>query len=199
MNELQRAARGHFERGNALDENGDRSRAIAEWLEAVHLDPDLAAAHYNLGIAFAERGESQIAEEQLRLAIGIDPFDIEARLELVRNYLDEEQTEAAINQLRQILNIAPGDGEAARLLAELYLDQGRVDESVGALESGGMVEEDADLWVELGRVYEAERRFEDAILAYRRALVCRPGYTPAEQGLVGLDAPTDEPPAPDEK
>jgi Tfp pilus assembly protein PilF len=80
--ELRRAAEEHFERGNTFDENGYRERAVAEWQEAVHLDPDHQAAHYNLGIAYADEGEYKLAESELREAIRLDPFDIDARREL---------------------------------------------------------------------------------------------------------------------
>ncbi len=194
--DLRRAAEEHFERGNQLDENGHRQAAIKEWQEAVHLDPEHAAAHYNLGIAYADEGELELAVTALREAIHLDPFDIDARRELADLYLELDQPDEAINQLRQALNTVPSDAETANLLAQAYLDQGKWDAAAGALESGGMLEEDADLWLELGRAYARENRMEDAILAYRRALVSQPGHSGAEQALRALHVPIEEPPEP---
>jgi tetratricopeptide (TPR) repeat protein len=196
--ELFRAAAEHFARGNAFDESGERERAIKEWQEAVHLNPDHAAAHFNLGIAFSEEGETDLAIEQLREAIRLVPFDTEARRELAEVYLEADRADEAINVLRQSLNTMPGDVETAHCLAEIYLDQAMWDEAAAALEAGGMVEEDADLWYDLGKAYEGESRREEAVLAYRRALVCHPGHRAAEQALDRMHIPIEEPPDPEE-
>ncbi len=196
--DLLRAADDYFARGNAFDESQDRERAIREWQEAVHLNPEHAAAHFNLGIAFSEEGETDLAIEHLREAIRLEPFDGEARRELAEVYLDVDRADDAINVLRQSLNLMPGDAETGHYLAEIYLDRAMWDEAAAALEAGGMSEEDADLWYDLGEAYTGEGRREDAILAYRRALVCNPGHGAAEQALQRLHIPIEEPPDPEE-
>jgi cytochrome c-type biogenesis protein CcmH/NrfG len=55
--------------------------------------------------------------------------------------------------------------------------------------------EDADLWFELGQVYEIQsRRLDDAILAYRRAMIANPEHTGARDALRRLNEPIEEPP-----
>ncbi|MBI4791095.1 MAG: tetratricopeptide repeat protein [Chloroflexi bacterium] len=195
---LHRAAEEHFNRGNDLDENGHRDAAIKAWQEAVELDPEHAAAHFNLGIAFADEGEPARALHHLREAVRLDPFDVEARRELAEVYLEQDRFDDAINQLRQALNLAPSDGETAHLLAEVYLENEMWDAAAGALEAGAMLEEDADLWFQLGRGYEHANRQDDAILAYRRALVCFPEHRESADQLRMLHVPVEEPPDPDE-
>ncbi len=190
----RREAEQHFGRGNAFDEQGWRDRAIAEWQEAIHFDPDHPAAHFNLGIAFAEEGDAERAIEHLRAAIRLDPFDVEAKRELAEVFAEQERPDDAINQLRQVLNIAPGDGEAAHRLAELHLDREMWDEAASALEAGAMAEEDADLWYEVGNAYADAQRREDAILAYQRVLVCNPEHREAQEILRQWGVPIEEPP-----
>jgi tetratricopeptide (TPR) repeat protein len=197
-NDLRRAAEDHFQRGNQFHEDGNRDRAIVEWQEAIHLDPAHASAHYNLGIAYADEGENELAMQELREAIRLDPFDVDARWELAQIYLEEDRFNDAVNQLRQALNLAPDDGETAHLLAQAYLDHEMWDEASGALEMGAMLEEDADLWFRLGQAYARENRRDDAILAYRRALVCQPGHRDADEALRVMHIPVEEPPDPDE-
>ncbi len=192
--DLHHEAEEHFARGNLFDENGDREHAIKEWLEAVHLYPDHAAAHFNLGIAFSEAGDNALAIEQLREVIRLEPFDVEARRELAAVYEEADRTEDAINALRQSLNIMPGDAESAHDLADLCLNQGLWDEAASALEAGGLLDKDADLWYDLGKAYEDEDRLEDAILAFRRACICHPGHRAAEEALQRLHVPIEEPP-----
>ena len=184
----------HLQRGNQFDGNGDSNRAIAEWQEAIALDPNCVEAHYNLGIAYADEGHSDLAITELREVVRLDPFDIDARRELAEIYLEAERSDAAINELRQILNIAPDDA-AAHLLAQTYFDLGRWDEAAGALESSAMLEQDADLWFGLGKVYELQQhRLDDAILAYRRAVIANSEHGGARAALQRLNAPIEDPP-----
>ena len=196
--DLSRAAEEHFARGVSFDESGHEERAIAEWQQAIELDPQHIGAHYNLGIAYADEGQSELAIAELREVLRLDPFDTEARRELAEIYLEADRHEDAIEQLRQILNIAPGDGEAAHELASIYLDRDMIDQAAGALEAGAMMEEDADLWFRLGQAYERDRRRNDAILAFRRALVIFPEHREAARALELLHVPIEEPPDPNE-
>lgn len=196
--ELRREAEEHFERGNTFDENGYADRAIEEWQQAVQLEPDHAGAHYNLGIAYADEGQKALAIAELRHVIRLDPLETDARRELAEVYVEAGQIDDATNQLRQILNISSGDALAARRLAELYLDQNRIDEAAGALEAGGVLEEDADLWFRLGEEYERDSRVDDAVLAFRRALCAQPEHADASVALERLHAPVEDPIDPSE-
>jgi tetratricopeptide (TPR) repeat protein len=196
--DLRHVAAQHFAQGNTLDERGDRDGAIKEWQEAIDIDPDLAAAHFNLGIAYADEDETELAIHELREALRLEPFDVQARRELADLYLEQDRLEDAVHQLHQALTVAPSDGETAHQLAAAYLDHEMWDQASGALESGALLEQDADLWFQLGNGYAREQRGEDAILAYRRALVCQPDHQQAEQALRRLHVPLEEPPDPDE-
>jgi tetratricopeptide (TPR) repeat protein len=196
--ELRRAAQEHFERGNSFDENGHSERAIAEWQQAIQLDPDHGEAHYNLGISYADEGETALAIAEFRQAVRLDSFDTDARRELAEVCLEAGQTDDAINQLRQILSIASGDALAAHRLAQVYLDQNRIDEAAGALEAGGVVEPDADLWFQLGERYQRDDRVDDAVLAYRRALCAQPEHADASMALRRLNVPFEDPVKPEE-
>jgi tetratricopeptide (TPR) repeat protein len=192
--DLRRAAEEHFARGNQFDESGLRDRAIAEWQEAVELDPDHGDAHFNLGIAYAEQGDDDHAIIELREVIRLEPFDTQARRELAEIYLAQDRLDDAVNQLRQTLNLAPGDGAAAHLLAQAYLGAEMWDQAAGALEAGAMLAEDADLWFQLGQAYERARRLDDAILAYRRARVAQADHRDTTRALQRLRVPLEEPP-----
>ena len=196
--EMSRAAEEHFARGVSFDESGYDERAIAEWQQAIEFNPQHVGAHYNLGIAYADEGETALAIVEMREVLRLDPFDTDARRELAEIYLEAERHDDAIEQLRQLLNIEPGDGLAAHELARIYLDRDMVDQAAGALEAGAMMEEDADLWVRLGQAYERDQRKDEAILAFRRALIAFPEHREAARELQLLNVPIEEPPDPDE-
>src|SRR5262252_7929501 len=47
----------HHERGLAYRSKGDFDRAIADYSEAIRLDPKHAAAHYNRGKLYQDKGD----------------------------------------------------------------------------------------------------------------------------------------------
>ena len=59
----------HFNRGNALQEQGKLEEAIAAYRAAIRLQPDYADAHDNLGIALEDRGKLEEAVAAFREAI----------------------------------------------------------------------------------------------------------------------------------
>lgn len=188
----KREAQEHFERGNKLDESGDREGAVREWLDAVNLDTELESAHFNLGIAFADDGDMERAVHELRQVIRLDPFDVDARRELAKMLFEVDRVDEGISQLRQALNIVQNDPESAHMLAEAYVEREDWDKAEGALDSGGMLEEDADLWYQIGKAYLNDRRREEAILAFRRALVCNPSHRESDEMLRQLHVPAEE-------
>ena len=46
-----------IERGLSHAEKGDHDQAIADYTEAIRLDPKIAAAYYNRAISYAEKGD----------------------------------------------------------------------------------------------------------------------------------------------
>ncbi len=191
--DFKREAEAHFERGNQLDQAGDREGAVREWIDAVSLDPELGPAHFNLGIAHADNGDLEHATRELYEAVHLDPFDMDARRELAQLLFELDRVDEGISQLRQALNIVQNDPESAHMLAQAYIEREDWDRAVGALDSGGMLDEDADLWYILGKAYLGDRQNEDAILAFRRALVCNPEHRDSEEMLRQLHVPVEDP------
>ena len=67
--------RPHTNLGMALHETGRVDEAMAEFREAIRIDPDFAIGHYNLGVALKEQGKLDEAIVEYRAAIRIDPDD----------------------------------------------------------------------------------------------------------------------------
>jgi Flp pilus assembly protein TadD len=61
---------------------GQLDSAIAEFREALALDPDSADTHWHLGAALAEAGALKEAEEHLRTSVQRDPNNVEAKHDL---------------------------------------------------------------------------------------------------------------------
>ena len=72
----------HNNRGVALHEEGDIEGALAEYRQAISIDPSYANAHFNLGLAHHDQGRIDLAIASYREALRLDPTDPEAHLNL---------------------------------------------------------------------------------------------------------------------
>ena len=63
----------HYSLGNALAEKGQYDAAIAEYREAIRLQPNLSEAHFELGIALDDKGQYDAAIAEDREAIRLKP------------------------------------------------------------------------------------------------------------------------------
>ena len=62
-----------FDRGNAASDRKDYDTAIAEYSEAIRLDPQFDAAYHNRGSAYADKGEYAKAISDFNEAIRLAP------------------------------------------------------------------------------------------------------------------------------
>ena len=70
---MSRAAAEHYNRGLAWDKKGEYDKAIADYTEAIQLDPKLAPAFNNRGLAWDEKGEHDKAIADYNEANRLDP------------------------------------------------------------------------------------------------------------------------------
>ncbi len=66
-------AAAHDNLGNALDHKGDLDGAIAEYREALRLNPKDVVAHINLGVALASKGDMDGEIGEYREALRLNP------------------------------------------------------------------------------------------------------------------------------
>ena len=78
----------------------EASQAESLLIEALHLDPKLAAANLQLGIIHSEQGKYSDAASNYRQAIQFDPKMEEAHYRLAQAYRQQGQTDQAKQELR---------------------------------------------------------------------------------------------------
>jgi len=117
-------------RASAYYQKGDFDRAIADFTEAIRINPNDAKAYYGRGKAYRAKGDVDHALADLREEIRINPNDAEAY-----NFLgDTELTFAghlteATADFEQAVRLKPDFAPFHRNLSVALLEQGRTDEA----------------------------------------------------------------------
>ena len=102
----QNLAAAHNNRGNAYDDQSEPARAIADYDEAIKLEPS-ASAYFNRGLAYRHRGEYERAIADYDKALEIDPVDVDSYNNRAEVYEAMGKLDDAIADYRKILTVNP--------------------------------------------------------------------------------------------
>jgi TolB-like protein/Tfp pilus assembly protein PilF len=171
------------------DPTKDFPAAIAEYSEAIRLDPNYALAFADRSRARAEyvagatagpavREGFAKAEADARRAIALAPGLANAHLALAAvldwGTLDFEQ---ASEEYDRALALAPGDAEVLRVSGYFAADMGHFDAAIAAIRRALVLDPiSPDGRANLGYVLYAARRYGESAAAYADALSLNPGF-----------------------
>src|SRR5262249_52469024 len=112
----------HNSRGIAWHDKGDLDRAIADYSEAIRLNPKLATAYYNRGIAWRAKGDLDRAIADYSEAIRLDPKLAAAYNNRGNAWSDKGDLDGAIADYSEAIRLNPKYTIAYRNrgLANLY-------------------------------------------------------------------------------
>jgi tetratricopeptide (TPR) repeat protein len=116
--------------GAALADQGRIDEAIAQYSEALRLQPDYPKARVNLGVALAGQGRIDEAIAQFSEALRIKPDFPEARVNLGAALAGQGRIDEAIAQYSEALRIKPDFPEARVNLGNALSRKGRIDEAI---------------------------------------------------------------------
>ncbi len=143
--------------------------------KAIAVKADVAAYHEKLGTVLIELEDWKLARASLEEAIKRDPNLYKAYYKLgqVSERLDDPQN--ALRYYTKSIMKGPRLLEAYAALGRLYGDLGYVDQAKQVLEQAlrvvhGGTEEEAEVHYLMGTVYHQQKRYQEAIGSYRRAL-----------------------------
>ena len=111
----------HHNLGTVYQQRGDHARAIAEFREAIRLQPEFAPPHILLGASLLATHKVPEAIRELERAVELAPREPTARLELARAYESAGNPVGMVDQYRILYKIAPRDPEYTYQMGQAYL------------------------------------------------------------------------------
>lgn len=171
-------------------------RAEEEFLRAIALNSNSAAAHQFQAWLLVAMGRTEEAYTSIERALELDPLAISALLTASDVSYISRQYERAVTQLGQILDLGPGHPMALARLGWSYVQLGRHDEAIDVMKqavasSPGNIE---PLWV-LGHAYatagkkvEARKILDELQRSAEKRYVLPYGFALIHVGLGENDA-----------
>ena len=147
-----------------------RQMSIEYFDRLVRSHPDSCRARLvnAMNLAAQEKAE---AETELRTAIEACPLDTQLRIELADYYLWNSQYAEARQVCLDELAIHPHSSAAKKRLGRIHVQLREADRALPYLLASAQADpQDADVRRDLGRAYELEERWDEAVDEYRLAL-----------------------------
>jgi tetratricopeptide (TPR) repeat protein len=157
------------------------AEAMAEYREAVRLDPISAVAHANLGSALVEQGELEQALAEFLEATRLEPTNADWWMRLGQLYDQMGRGEEALHSLETGLEADPGNAGILNHMGWFYAtaEPSNLRDPAKALAYAQRAVEassgrDANILDTLAEAYYANQDFDEAIETEERALEIAP-------------------------
>lgn len=160
-----------FAHGHLLERQGNLEKAVAQYEEALRIQPDFVTAINRLGITLNKLGRNAEATQRFERAVALAPSapflfnNLGFSLYLEGRY---DEAEAA---LRRAVELKPDFTRASMNLGMTFGKQMRFEEALVAFRTGS---DEANAYYNLGVVQSDARRYTDAVRSFSRALEIDP-------------------------
>src|SRR5712672_3658667 len=124
--------------------------AIANYRNALELEPNDAATHYNLALALKSKGESREALKEFQAALKLRPKWAEAHYGIGAIWYDLQDQDAAVKELHTAEALDPANAATHRLLARILAQQNNLADAEHELRLALHLKPSAETHVDLG-------------------------------------------------
>jgi lipoprotein NlpI len=160
-------------RGTAYQVNDDRDNAIADYSQAIRLDPYVAVAFYDRGQVYQDKGDLEHAIADYRKAIDIDPNFSSAFTELGSAYQRKRDFDRAIAHYSEAIRLGRGkDGafsafDAFYGRATAYRAKGEFDRAIADFSEAIRLTPDDRAFINRGLAYLAKGDLDRAVADFK--------------------------------
>jgi len=165
----------YFNLANAQVDAGKPADAIANYQQALRLDPNSSQAHHNLGLALQAQGQTGAAIVEFRAALKLQPDYESAEHHLANRLADVGRLEEAIAHYETALQLDPNHAETYNGLGICYAMQENYPEAERQFrEAVRRKPGHAGAQSNLGNALGAQNKLDEAIPHYQKALESDP-------------------------
>jgi len=128
----------HMIMAGELARQGDGAKAIAQYREAIKLNPMIPGAHFQLAEQLRTSPDPALnaqAEDEYKAAIKVNQYDALSWRQLAGILTDKGDFKTAEEDYKKALALQPKDSEAKTGLAIVWISMNRTDEAISLLES----------------------------------------------------------------
>jgi eukaryotic-like serine/threonine-protein kinase len=164
-------AAGHGCLGLIHNGTGEHERAVAEFKEALAVDPSNDAFYTGLAKAYESLGQNDEAEKTYLEAIQLRPQYWVGYGTLGVHYYKQGQYDRALEMFQHVVTLAPDSTRGHSNLGGVLFKLGRTEEAIAAYEESIRLEPNYRAFMNLGTLYFYDKNdFEKAAALFRRAL-----------------------------
>ena len=180
---LPAQSRPRFLLGYALERSGDIPGAAESYEAALRLDPRDSETVLHLGNLYYRLKKYPEAEAKFRAAVETEPKSTKALLGLAES-LDAQKKAEAVSAYRDYLAVNSGDAPVRARLVHLLLVQNLYDDALAELDRAETGKPPTlDFLRARADIQIAQKKWEDAIVTLRKALLLAPGDAQLHGGL----------------
>ena len=149
----------------------------------AHHNPAEAYRLNTLGVATMNQQRPADAQKFFEQALAADPGFEVARVNLGISLLAQQKLEAARTALAAAAEKLPQDPYAAYNLGLVYKDLGDSEKGIAAFTHAAQITNEADPWYFVGYLNSQIQHYDQAIVAFQKALEIFPFHASAEFGI----------------
>jgi tetratricopeptide (TPR) repeat protein len=169
---------------NDLVAEGWVPEAMAQYEQALRLNPDYAEAHNNLGFVLKDQGKVPEAIAHYEQALRLNPDYAEAHYNLGIALAEQGKVQEAVEHYEQAVRIKPDYAEAHNNLGNALREVGRVQDAIGHFEQALQIKPDyAEAYYNLALAFRQVGKLDEAIHHYERAVQIKPDFAAAHNNL----------------
>ena len=170
--------------GNLFSTNQDADKAVAEYTEAVRLNPNDAVGYFNRGTAYRKREELRKAIDDFTEAIRRDPKYAQAYNSRGMVYSEQDKPDLAIADYSEAIRLDPKCHSAHNNLGVALWQGGRKDEAAEHWQKALELRPGyADAHSNLGFALKEKGKLDEATSHFKAAILCDPGLAKAYNNL----------------
>ena len=171
----------YYDRGNAYKDLKDYDRALADYGDALKLDPRYAHAYLNRGFVYAAKNDADHALADLNRSIQLDPGGTLAYFNRGIVYrVGKHNADAAIADFTEVIKRNPDSGEAYYERGLAYADKSDFRRALVDYDQAvKRSPKEAQLLFARGFAYRSMNKFEPAVADFDAAIQIDAGYAAA--------------------